>query len=682
MPNRLIDQNSPYLLQHAENPVEWYPWGQDALDEAQRQDKPIFLSIGYAACHWCHVMAHESFEDPNTAALMNEHFINIKVDREERPDLDGIYMNAVVAMTGQGGWPMSVFLTPNGEPFYGGTYYPPTRRYNIPSFTEILLAVSRTWQSDRQGIENSARKISEHLERANQTAGTSQALGAEDLEKAAFTLVQAYDWKFGGWGSAPKFPQAMAVEFLLRRANNGDQLARDVSVHALTSMSTGGMYDVIGGGFARYSTDNNWLVPHFEKMLYDNGLLSRAYLHAYLITGDEHFKKVCTSTLDFILRELTHPRGGFFSSLDADSEGEEGKFYVWSADEIRGILCDATAYQLFSNAYSLPESGNFEGRIVLQRTASDRELAEKLSISPTSVEERLDSMHLQLLQAREERIRPTTDDKILTSWNALALLAFAESARYLNRADYLAVARSNASFLLDELYQKDRLLRSWRDGSAQHNAYLEDYASLILGLLALYQSDFDLRWYNAAERLTQEMLDNFTDPDGGFYDTRQDHDWLLTRPKDTQDNATPSGNSLACQALIHMAAYTGKLEWLDTAGRMLEYIISPALRYPTAFSNWLCAADTLISGVKEVALIGEFSNTLMQDYIKALWGRYRPNLVVTHSALPVPDNSPPLLMERGLQNNLPTAYICRQFVCQQPTNSAVDFISQLDKTTT
>lgn len=678
--NRLIDQNSPYLLQHADNPVEWYPWGQEALDQARSQDKPIFLSIGYAACHWCHVMAHESFEDQDTADLMNEHFINIKVDREERPDLDSIYMNAVVAMTGQGGWPMSVFLTPDGEPFYGGTYYPPVRRYNMPAFREILLAVSGTWQSDRQGVENSARKISEHLEEANQASGTSQAVGAEDLEKAAFTLIQAYDWKFGGWGSAPKFPQPMAVEFLLRRANNGDRLARDVCVHALTSMSAGGMYDVIGGGFARYSTDNNWLVPHFEKMLYDNALLSRAYLHAYLVTGDEHFKKVCANTLDFILREITHPKGGFFSSLDADSEGEEGKSYVWSADEIRGVLNDAAAFELFSNAYSLPETGNFEGKLVLQRTASNRELAEQFSITPALVEERLDSMHLQLLKAREQRIRPATDDKVLTSWNALALIAFAESARYLKRADYLAAARRNASFLLDELYQNDRLLRSWRDGSAQHNAYLEDYASLIQGLLALYQSDFDLRWYNAAEELTQEMLDNFTDVEGGFYDTRQDHDWLLTRPKDLQDNATPSGNSLACQALIHMAAYTGKQEWLDVTERMLESVVSHAVRYPTAFGNWLCAADAFISGINEVALVGEFSATAMQDLIKTLWGHYRPNLVAAHSGLPVSANSPPLLLERGLQNDLPTAYVCRQFVCQQPTNTSADFTALLDKT--
>ncbi len=506
-----------------------------------------------------------------------------------------------------------------------------------------------------------------------------RVLSAGDLEGAAFTLAQAYDWQNGGWGSAPKFPQAMAVEFLLRRANSGDKLARDVCVHALTVMSRGGMYDVIGGGFARYSTDNDWLIPHFEKMLYDNALLASAYLHAYLVTKDEQFKKVCQSTLDFILRELAHPKGGFFSSLDADSEGEEGKFYVWSTDEIKSVLKDADDFQLFSSAYLLPELGNFEGQIILQRAATNIELAERYTIPIQEIEERLDIMHLQLLKAREPRIRPATDDKVLTSWNALALIVFAELARYLGRPDYQAAAQRNAAFLVDELYQNDRLLRSWRDGSAQHNGYLEDYASLILGLLALYQSDFDLRWYNAAEKLTSEMIENFADTGNGFYDTRQDHETLLTRPRDIQDNATPSGNSLACLALIKMAGYTGNQAWLETAGKMLEPVITQAVRYPTAFSNWLCAADAYISGIDEVVLIGEASSPALKPLADVLWSSYRPNIVVAQSAAPVPVNSPPLLKDRVMLNDLPTAYVCRQFVCQQPVTSSLDFSAQLDK---
>ena len=472
MSNRLAKENSPYLLQHANNPVEWYPWGDEALELARQSEKPIFLSIGYAACHWCHVMAHESFEDPETAAIMNQQFINIKVDREERPDLDSIYMSAVVSMTGHGGWPLSVFLTPEGHPFFGGTYFPPTQRYNMPAFQEVMLSVHNAWISQKEQLKNIGQQISDQLSQTVSGGGENQVLNPEIVDKAVFTLAQTYDWKFGGWGSAPKFPQPMAIEFLLRRASLGDKLALEIAAHALRAMAKGGMYDVIGGGFARYSTDNEWRVPHFEKMLYDNALLSQVYLHAYLLTRESNFRRVCEATLDFIARELTHPSGGFYSSLDADSEGQEGRYYLWTPADIRAALQDQGQYEIVAAVYQITESGNFEGSNVLQRTMDDNALAAHLGITKEDVPSRLAQIHEKLLLSREKRVHPIRDDKVLVMWNALALISFAEAGRYLGRKDYVELAIRNARFILNELYPKDRLFRSWRDGRAQHNAYL------------------------------------------------------------------------------------------------------------------------------------------------------------------------------------------------------------------
>ncbi|NUM49280.1 MAG: thioredoxin domain-containing protein, partial [Anaerolineales bacterium] len=430
MPNRLAHENSPYLLQHQHNPVDWYPWGSEALERAKREDKPIFLSIGYAACHWCHVMEHESFIDPRTAALMNEHFINIKVDREERPDLDGIYMQAVVAMTGSGGWPMSVFLTPDGVPFYGGTYFPPARRYNMPAFTEVLAAIANTWENDRARALRSGEQLKTHLQQEMRPLPTAVALSPETAQQAAMGLAQSYDWKNGGWGQAPKFPQPMTIDFLLNRATRGDKFALEIATHALDAMAKGGMYDVVGGGFARYSVDDRWLVPHFEKMLYDNAQLARVYLHAYLITKNAFYRRIVEETLDFVIRELTHPDGGIYSSLDADSEGEEGKFYIWTLEEIRDVLREEADF--FIAAYHVTEGGNFEGHTVLQRALSDEELAEQFALPVEKVTPRLQAAHARLLKRRAGRIRPGTDDKVLTAWNGLMLLAFAEAGRYLH----------------------------------------------------------------------------------------------------------------------------------------------------------------------------------------------------------------------------------------------------------
>jgi uncharacterized protein YyaL (SSP411 family) len=623
-------------------------------------------------------MAHESFEDLDTAAIMNASFVNIKVDREERPDLDSIYMNAVVAMTGQGGWPMSVFLTPELKPFFGGTYFPPVRRYNMPSFREVLLSVKQAWENDQARIEGSAQELTDQLKQEQFPGGQPTSIQPGLLDQAAFALGQAYDWKFGGWGQAPKFPQPMAIEFLLRRASRGDRFALDMAVHALHSMALGGMYDVVGGGFARYSTDNYWRVPHFEKMLYDNGQLASVYLYAYLLTGDSRFRQVCEETLDFIVREMTHPRGGFFSSLDADSEGEEGKYYLWNLADIRLVLKNPEEAEFLIAAYNITEAGNFDGSTVLQRALDDNALAERFKIPVDQVTQHLAGLHKHLLRARQERVPPGTDDKVLVSWNALALSAFAEAARYLKRDDYLNVAMRNAGFLLQELHPQDRLLRSWRNGQARHNATLEDYAGFILGLLSLYQSDPQVRWYSAAEELAGEMLANFRDPQGGFFDTRADQIDLLTRPKDLQDNATPAGNSLAALALLQLSAYTSKGEWRDLAEASLGSILRAAVRYPTAFGKWLCAADFAVQPVQEIALLGDPVDPQTQALVRALWSSFRPSLVAAQSPFPVPVGAPALLADRPLRNGQPTVYVCRNFACQKPVNMPEDLQVQLE----
>ena len=679
MSNRLSESNSPYLLQHAENPVDWYPWGEEALEKARQEDKPIFLSIGYAACHWCHVMAHESFEDPETARLMNENFVNVKVDREERPDLDSIYMNAVVALTGQGGWPMSVFLTPDGHPFYGGTYFPPVPRYNMPSFQDVLLSLARSWREDRGRLSQAGDELSGHLRQSYSFPETKGPLAMETLEQASLALAQSYDWQHGGWGKAPKFPQPMAVEFLFIRAAHGDKFAMEIATHALRAMAKGGMYDVVGGGFARYSTDHDWLVPHFEKMLYDNAQLALAYLHGYLLTGDETFRRVCEETLDFIGRELTHPHGGFYSSLDADSEGEEGKFYVWSPEEIRDALKDPQDVDLVIAAYGVTEAGNFEGRNILQRVLDDYAIANRFGMDVQEVPQKLSRVHTRLLEVRGSRVRPDTDDKVLTSWNALALSAFSEAGRYLKRSDYEELAIRNARFLLSELRPSGPLLRSWRAGKALQPAFLEDYAALILGLLALYQSDPNALWFTSAVNLADEMVTHFRDPSGGFFDTRDDQQTPVTRPKDIQDNATPSGNSLAANALLQLSAFTGRGEWRDLAENMLVSLQEAVRRYPTAFSKWLCAIDFALNPTLEVAILGDPIALHTQLLVDALWSDYRPSLVTAISPFPPPPGSPPLLADRPLLDGQPTAYVCRNFICHRPVNRPEEMLSLLEQ---
>ncbi len=694
MSNRLANENSPYLLQHAENPVDWYPWGEEALEKARREDKPIFLSIGYAACHWCHVMAHESFEDEDTAAILNEYFVSIKVDREERPDLDNIYMNAVTAMTGQGGWPMSVFLTPEGKPFFGGTYFPPVRRYNMPAFREILLTIARLWREERQQLTQSAQEIAYRLEEMQISVQEEQLPNPAFLDQAAFRLAQSYDWQYGGWGKAPKFPQPMAIEFLLGRAARGDRLAMDISLHALDAMSKGGMYDVIGGGFARYSTDNEWLIPHFEKMLYDNAQLARVYLHAYLLSGRQQYQRICCETLDFMIRELALQQGansgGFYSSLDADSEGEEGKFYLWEMEEIRSILNtfqpDFPALknrsvdwvEFFIQAYGIQPKGNFDGKTILQRKLDNAALAQNYGLETDEIPELMRQMHERLYEARAKRLWPGLDDKVLTAWNALALIAFAEAGRYLQRQDYTQIARATADFLLTKLQINGKLMRSWRNGNARHNAYLEDIAGLALGLISLYQSDPDVRWFEAASQLVEEMIEHYSDPAGGFFDTRDDHEALLVRPKDIQDNATPSGNAQAALALLQLSIYASRSNWRNRAEAMLGSIQEIAARYPTAFAKWLCGLDFALQPIQEVVILGDLTREDAQALIAVVWEKYRPFCLAAISSYPPAEKAPVLLQQRDLLDGKATAYVCRNFVCRQPVSTTADLRKMLD----
>jgi uncharacterized protein len=678
MPNHLAQQTSPYLLQHAGQPVDWFPWNEQALEKARAENKPIFLSIGYAACHWCHVMAHESFADPAIAEFLNQHFISIKVDREERPDLDSVYMSSVVAMTGQGGWPMSLFLTPDGRPFYGGTYYPPLPRYGLPSFRQVIESIAGSWKDNREQIERIGSQIADHLQKNIQTALPPQPLQPEILSLAAQVLSEQFDWATGGWGTAPKFPQPMSIDFLLGQATRTpDSTALQVATRSLDAMMAGGMYDLIGGGFHRYSTDANWLVPHFEKMLYDNAQLALTYLHAYQLTGNEAYRRVCEDTLDFIARELSDKEGGFYSSLDADSEGREGSYYIWSVDDFEKAIPDPDLRGGALSAYGVTAVGNFEGQSILRLSQSKNGQDDENRRSILSTEQ-LDQVRRTLFAFRQKRVRPATDDKVITGWNALALRAFSEAAAVLQNHPYLDVATRNAHFLLDHMRPEGRLIRSWRHSQGRQTAFLEDYAGLILGLLALYQADPQPVWFEEALNLHADMLAQFSDPQGGFFDTPFDQPTPLSRPKDLQDNATPSGNALAALALLKLAEFTGQADLRDRAESMLGPLQSTAVRYPSSFAFWLQALDYAVGPVQQVALIGEPASPEMTNLLRAFHQTYRPRTVLAFSAAPPSRGSPPLLADRPMLHGQPTAYVCQGFVCRLPVTGVEAFKQALD----
>jgi len=669
MPNRLINETSPYLLQHAHNPVDWYPWGDDALQQSKNDDKPILLSIGYSACHWCHVMEHESFEDEGTARMMNELFINIKVDREERPDLDNIYMQAVQAMTGRGGWPMTVFLTPDLVPFFGGTYYPPTPRYGMPSFQQVLHGVASTFRDRRGEIEQTAQRLMEHLSQSLATPTGGGDLRVETLDAAYHALARQFDPVNGGFGDKPKFPPAMALEFLLRtHRRTGWIKAWEMIDLTLHKMAQGGMYDQLGGGFHRYSVDERWLVPHFEKMLYDNSQLARVYLHAWQVTGNEFFRTITEEILDYVTREMLDPAGGFYSTQDADSEGEEGKFFVWTPEEIRDVLDDDADADAFIAAYGVTRHGNFEGKNIL-------EFVGEMEQRPVLVETRR-----KLFEAREQRIHPGRDDKVITSWNGLMLAAFSEAARALGRDDYRAVAERNADFLLGELRRDNgRLLHTWKDGDARVNGYLEDYAYLIEGLLELYQTTFDPRWFVAAQELAETTLAHFQGPDGGFFDTSDDHETLITRPRDLQDNATPSANAMAATVLLKLAGFTNDLRCVDIAHQALAQMQPMMSQYPLGFGQWLQALAYALAKPREIAIVGDPHAADTQGLLNAVRDGYRPFQVVALCAPGAQPSAVPLLQDRGLVDWQAAAYVCRDFACQAPVTEPEALGAQLEQ---
>ena len=665
--NQLAHETSPYLLQHAHNPVDWYPWGEEALDIARADDRPIFLSIGYSACHWCHVMERESFEIEETAALMNANFVNIKVDREERPDLDAIYMEAVQAMTGSGGWPMSVFLTPSGQPFYGGTYFPPQPRYGMPSFAQVLLAVSEAYKNKRGDIDDQAQRLTDAIGRTGSLSASGGALGVEILDEATAKLKQYFDEQYGGFGDQPKFPQPMTLEFAMsqyRRGGDADVLR--IAEHTLQQMAAGGIYDHLGGGFHRYSVDRIWLVPHFEKMLYDNGQLLRAYLHAWQINGRPEHRQVVDETVDYVLREMTSPEGGFYSAQDADSEGEEGKFFVWTAEEIEAVLGEEEA-ELLGRTYGVMPGGNFEGNTILNLKRTVAEVAQEAGAAVETMAARLAAARQKLFAVREERVKPERDDKVLTEWNGLMIHALAEVGVVLGREDALEAAKKSADFVLAEMSQENGLLfRSYKDGRARFNAYLEDYAAFARGLVALYEATFELRWLAEAVRLTKIMQSQFSDEvRGGFYQTGMAHEQLVVRRKDFIDNAIPSGNSMAAELLMRLAKLTGNEEYRKEAARIFEIMAAAMAQQPTGFGRMLTALDDFLAPSQEVAVVGLLEDARTQALLEEVRRHYLPHTVL---ALKEPDseNPLPLLEGRGLVDGEPAAYVCENYACRLP----------------
>ncbi len=663
MANRLAGETSPYLLQHKDNPVGWYPWGAEAKARARDEDRPILLSVGYSACHWCHVMERESFEDPETAAYMNEHFVNVKVDREERPDVDAIYMEAVQQISGHGGWPMTVFLDPDGVPFYGGTYFPPDESRGMPSFRMVMEAVVDAFGRKRAEIRERAGEVRGRLGAVGLVEPSAERAEAAQLDEAIERLRAAADPRRGGFGTAPKFPPASALELLLARGE------REIVGRTLDAMLAGGIYDQLGGGFARYAVDAGWLVPHFEKMLYDNALLARAYLHGWQAFGHERHRRVCEQTLDWMLREMCGPEGGFYSALDADSEGEEGRFYVWTPEEIRAVLGeDADAVIEY---YGVSEAGNFEGRNILHRPGGAGRFSGPRG--GESAPPGLDEARKALYEARAERVWPGLDDKRLASWNALAIAALAEAGAVLGRADYLGAARECAEFVLGSLSGEDgRLLRTYKDGEARLNAYLEDHAFLLEALLVLYEATFEPRWFERARALADEIVARFGVPErGGFFSTSSDHEQLIVRRKEIGDHPIPSGNSSAAFGLLRLAALSGERSYEREAEGVFALFAKPAVQHPESFAHLLRALDFQLAPTREVALIGEPPDALSAIVRSA----FRPHLVLAGG--PEGSEEPPLLRGRPLVDGKPAAYVCEHFACQAPVTDPEELVDLL-----
>ncbi|MDB4899213.1 MAG: N-acylglucosamine 2-epimerase [Gemmatimonadetes bacterium] len=675
MPNHLASETSPYLLQHAHNPVDWRPWGPAALEKAKTEGKPVLLSIGYAACHWCHVMERESFEDADTAALMNEHFVPVKVDREERPDIDAIYMQATQAMTGHGGWPMTVFLTPEGEPFYAGTYFPPEERHGMPSFRRVLLGVADAWRNKQDSVVRTAASMRELYAASTERTRSTGTLDEALLSRAMSSLVQRYEPRFGGFDGAPKFPPSMTLEFLLAQwARTGEAQALEMVTHTFRRMARGGLYDQVGGGFSRYSVDAYWLVPHFEKMLYDNALLTRLGAHLWQATRDPEVRRVTEETLGWLAREMTSPDGGFYSSLDADSEGHEGRYYVWDARELDRLLGEDAS--LIRAYWGVTPDGNFDGRNILFVANEPSEIARAQQVTESELRTAVDRATRILYEARERRIRPARDEKILAGWNGLMLRAVAEAARAFDDGELRALALRNGEFLFRQLVDDDRVQRSYKDGVAKISGFLEDYAAVALGALALYELTFERVWLERSRRLTDAIMERFWDDDAhAFFDTPDDAERLVTRPRDVTDNAIPSGSSLAIELLLRLGDLYAKGAFTQRAVYCLETIAEPMARFPTAFGHALCAADMAIRGAIEVALSGDSADDAFQSLARVVADRYLPSLVLAGGS---PGSTEGIVLLEGRASSDPVAYVCHAYACDAPTGDASVLARQLD----
>jgi hypothetical protein len=680
--NRLIHESSPYLVQHAHNPVDWYPWGPEAHQRARAEDKPILLSIGYSACHWCHVMAHESFEDEATARVMNELFVNIKVDREERPDLDEVYMNAVQLVTHHGGWPMTVFLTPDLEPFFGGTYYPPEERHGMPSFRAVLAGMSEAYQTQRTEVGHNAKLLVEELRRMGEARASAKGeLEPGLLRRAYGAIASGFEPRFGGFGHAPKFPSTMSLSLCLRHwRRTGEREALRIVTHSLERMAAGGIHDQIGGGFHRYSVDQRWLVPHFEKMLYDNALLARLYVEAWQATGDEAWRRVAAGVLGYVRRDLSRPGGGFHSTEDADSEGEEGKFYVWTPAEVKAVLGDGEG-ELFCRVYDVSAGGNFEhGWSILNLPRSIGEQARDLGLDPGELESRLARGRLALFAVREKRVRPFRDEKVLVAWNGLMLAAMSFAARALDSEADRRAAIETGEFLWRELRRDRRLLHTWKDGVAKLDAYLDDVAALGTGFVELYQTTFDPLWLERARELADTLLAEFEDPAcGGFWYTAAGSEKLIARSKNPYDNAVPGGNSLAVHLLLQLAALGGDPRFAEAADRALEAFAPHAARAPMGFAHLLEALDARLGGFTQIVIAGEHSDPATRALAAAATAGYHPNRVV---ALAEPGRDAPpelraLLAGKTPVAGRPAAYLCRDFTCQRPATAPAELTAAL-----
>ena len=672
MANQLQHETSPYLLQHAHNPVDWYPWGDAALSRSRGEGKPILLSIGYAACHWCHVMERESFEDVETAALMNEHFVCIKVDREERPDIDAIYMQATQAMTGQGGWPMTVFLTPDGEPFYAGTYFPPDDRHGMPSFRRVMLGVADAWRNRQDSVTRTAAQMRELYKASTERTRATGPLGEELFTRAAAGLRQRYEPVYGGFDGAPKFPPTMALDFALRHwARTGDEQALAMVSHTFQQMARGGIYDQVGGGFSRYSVDAQWLVPHFEKMLYDNALLVRLGAHLWQATRDDEVERITRQTLGWLAREMMSPEGGFYSSLDADSEGHEGRYYVWDATELRSLLGEDA--DLLSAYWGVTAQGNFEGRNILNVPHQPDAFAETYGVTVPELRTAIERAERILYEARERRVRPGRDEKILAGWNGLMVRGIADAARVFRDEDIERMAVRSGEFLFTALVKDGHVMRTYKEGVAKIPGFLEDHAALGLAAVALYNLTFDARWLDRAIQMGDEIVARFWDDDTqAFFDTASDGEQLVTRPRDVTDNAMPSGTSLAVELLLILGDLTGRREHVVKATHVLETVAEPMARYPTAFGHALGAADLAVRGAIEVVIVGDTADARFVALKRVVSEEYLPSLILAGGQA---TDSNVLLAGRGAST--PTAYVCRNNTCDLPATDPAELRSQL-----